>query len=73
MQRRPHTDEAGAAFQGSQQQIQLYVNKHSDEFSHEVIAAIASDPRDAQMHWVSPLENDLSVSNFNLGSRWGVK
>jgi hypothetical protein len=58
MKRRPRTDEAGAAFHGSQRQIQLYVNKHSDKLSREVIAAIASIPRDAQMHWVSPLAND---------------
>jgi len=58
MKRRPRIDATGAAFHGSQQQIQLYVNKHSDKLSHEVTAAISSIPRDAQMQWVSPLQDD---------------
>ncbi len=57
MNRRSRVDNTtGAAFHGSQHQIQLYVNERADRLSQAVIAATPSIPRDAQMEWVSPLQ-----------------
>jgi hypothetical protein len=57
MKRRSRVDETGSAFHGSQHQIQLYVNKHAATLSQSVIVANPSVPRDAQIEWVSPLQN----------------
>ena len=52
-------DELGRANAGSQLQIQIYVNRRSEELSQEVIQGL---PDLASLHpclnWVSPLEKD---------------
>jgi len=58
MERRSRVDDTGAAFHGSQQQIQRYLNKHAATLSQAIIAATPSIPRNAQIQWVSPLQKD---------------
>lgn len=58
MERHSRVDDTGAAFHGSQQQIQLYLNNHSATLSQAVIGATPTIPRDAQIDWVSPLQKN---------------
>ena len=55
-------DELGRARAGSQLQIQIYVNRRSEELSQKVFEGL---PGLASLHprlnWVSPLENDRFV------------
>ncbi|MBL7177378.1 MAG: hypothetical protein ISS66_16265 [Desulfobacteraceae bacterium] len=52
-------DDVGRAYAGSQLQIQLYVNRRSEELCQKVIQGLPDlaslYPR---LHWISPLEND---------------
>jgi hypothetical protein len=52
-------DDDGRAYAGSQLQIQIYVNRHSEELSQKVLQGL---PDLASLHprlnWVSPLEKD---------------
>jgi hypothetical protein len=56
MGRRSRIDETGAAFHGSQRQIQLYVNKYTATLSPLVIAGNPSLAKNAQIQWVSPVQ-----------------
>src|SRR5689334_16161238 len=57
MKRRSRVDETGSAFRGSQHQIQLYVNGHAAALSQSIIVANPTVPRDAEIKWVSPLQD----------------
>ncbi len=52
-------DEFGRAYAGSQLQIQIYVNRRSEELSQKVLQGLSDlaslHPR---LNWVSPLEKD---------------
>ena len=52
-------DDASRAYAGSQLQLQIYVNRRSEELSQKVIQGLPDlaslHPR---LHWVSPLEKD---------------
>jgi len=58
----PRVDDVGRAYAGSQLQIQLYVNRRSEELSQKVIQGLSDlaslHPR---LNWVSPLEKDRFV------------
>ncbi len=50
-------DEFGRAYAGSQLQIQIYVNRRSEELSRGVLRALPSlASLKARLSWVSPLE-----------------
>lgn len=59
-------DELGQAYAGSQLQIQIYVNRRSEELSQKVIQGL---PDLASLHprlnWVSPLEKDRFIEYQN--------
>lgn len=48
------TDENGRAFQGSQFQVQTYVNERREELNHAITGPLGID--DWKLEWVSPLE-----------------
>jgi len=58
IERRSRVDETGAAFRGSQRQIQLYADKHTVTLSQDIVDATPSIPRDAQIEWLSPLQKE---------------
>jgi hypothetical protein len=50
-------DELGRAFAGSQLQLQIYVNRRTNELSAAILAALTPRvPVDSTIYWVSPLE-----------------
>ena len=56
---RKRTDERGRAYKGSQLQIQIYINRRTEEFSRAVVQAIPEwRNKDVQVQWVSPLEQE---------------
>jgi hypothetical protein len=58
MERRSRVDKTGAAFHGSQRQVQLYSNKHAATLSQAIVDNTPNIPRDIQIEWVSPLQKD---------------
>ncbi|MFC1812863.1 hypothetical protein ACFL03_09230 [Thermodesulfobacteriota bacterium] len=51
-------DNSGRAYAGSQLQIQIYVNRKSDELSQSILRALPSiSSLKEKLHWVSPREN----------------
>ena len=57
--RRKRTDERGRAYKGSQLQIQIYINRRTEEFSRAVVQAVPEWQNcDVLLQWVSPLEQD---------------
>jgi len=52
-------DDVGRAYAGSQLQIQIYRNRHSEELSQKVLQGLPDlAPLHPRLNWVSPLEND---------------
>ena len=56
---RKRTDERGRAYKGSQLQIQIYINRRTEEFSRAVVQAVPEwRDNDVRLQWVSPLEQE---------------
>jgi hypothetical protein len=55
MERRSRIDETGAAYRGSQKQIQVYVNNHTEDLNNAIRDAVKDIPPKAEVHWASPL------------------
>ena len=55
-------DDSGRAYAGSQLQIQIYVNRRTDELSQNVFDALSSIASlNPKLGWVSPLKNEKFV------------
>jgi hypothetical protein len=48
----------GRAYAGSQLQLQIYVNRRSEELSQRVLDALLMTSLNAHLRWVSPLESE---------------
>ena len=56
------SDDQGWAFAGSQREIQIYVNRRSQDLSQRVLDAMPSlASSDARLHWASPLQEEKFV------------
>ena len=54
-------DDLGRAYAGSQLQIQIYVNRRTEELNQSVLDALFLTSLNARLCWVSPLESEKFV------------
>jgi len=61
-------DDMGRAFAGSQLQLQIYVNRRSQDLSNAILTVLAPPPPlGSTIRWVSPLEGEKFIEYIDAG------